>query len=37
LNVDAMVTHRVPFERAAEAYELIDQRPDETLRVVLTY
>jgi threonine dehydrogenase-like Zn-dependent dehydrogenase len=37
LDVDALVTHRVPFERAAEAYELIDRRPDATLRVVLTY
>jgi len=37
LDVDALVTHRIPFERAAEAYELIDRRPDETLRVVLTY
>jgi 2-desacetyl-2-hydroxyethyl bacteriochlorophyllide A dehydrogenase len=37
LAVDALVTHRVPFARAAEAYALIDQRPDETLRVVLTY
>jgi 2-desacetyl-2-hydroxyethyl bacteriochlorophyllide A dehydrogenase len=37
LDVDALVTHRFPFERAAEAYELIDRRPEETLRVVLTY
>jgi 2-desacetyl-2-hydroxyethyl bacteriochlorophyllide A dehydrogenase len=37
LEVDALVTHRFPFERAADAYELIDRRPDETLRVVLTY
>jgi 2-desacetyl-2-hydroxyethyl bacteriochlorophyllide A dehydrogenase len=37
LGVDAFITHRVPFERAAEAYELIDRNPEETLRVVLTY
>jgi 2-desacetyl-2-hydroxyethyl bacteriochlorophyllide A dehydrogenase len=37
LDVDALITHRVPFERAAEAYVLIDQSPEETLRVVLTY
>jgi threonine dehydrogenase-like Zn-dependent dehydrogenase len=37
LNVDAFVTHRVPFERAADAYELIDRRPGEALRVLLTY
>jgi threonine dehydrogenase-like Zn-dependent dehydrogenase len=37
LDADALITHRVPFERAAEAYELIDRHPDEALRVVLTY
>lgn len=37
LTVDPLVTHRVPFARAAEAYELIDHSPEETLRVVLTY
>jgi 2-desacetyl-2-hydroxyethyl bacteriochlorophyllide A dehydrogenase len=37
LEVDELITHRIPFERAAEAYELIDERPEETLRVVLTY
>jgi 2-desacetyl-2-hydroxyethyl bacteriochlorophyllide A dehydrogenase len=37
LDVDALITHRIPFERAADAYELVDKRPDETLRVVLTY
>jgi threonine dehydrogenase-like Zn-dependent dehydrogenase len=37
LDVAAFITHRIPFERAAEAYELIDRRPEETLRVVLTY
>jgi 2-desacetyl-2-hydroxyethyl bacteriochlorophyllide A dehydrogenase len=37
LEVDALVTHRVPFARAAEAYELIDQKPDETIRVLLVY
>jgi threonine dehydrogenase-like Zn-dependent dehydrogenase len=37
LDVDAFTTHRIPFERAAEAYDLIDRRPGETLRVLLTY
>jgi 2-desacetyl-2-hydroxyethyl bacteriochlorophyllide A dehydrogenase len=37
LDVAAFITHRIPFERAAEAYELIGRRPEETLRVVLTY
>jgi 2-desacetyl-2-hydroxyethyl bacteriochlorophyllide A dehydrogenase len=37
LKTDSLITHRIPFERAAEAYELIDQRPEETIKVVLTY
>jgi 2-desacetyl-2-hydroxyethyl bacteriochlorophyllide A dehydrogenase len=37
LDIAAFITHRVPLERAAEAYELIDRRPEETLKVVLTY
>src|SRR6266540_6798800 len=37
LEVDALMTHRIPFARAAEAYELIDRKPDETIRVLLTY
>jgi threonine dehydrogenase-like Zn-dependent dehydrogenase len=37
LDVAALITHRFPFQRAAEAYELVDTRPEETLRVVLTY
>jgi threonine dehydrogenase-like Zn-dependent dehydrogenase len=37
LDVDAFVTHRIPFERAADAYEFIDRRPGEALRVLLTY
>jgi 2-desacetyl-2-hydroxyethyl bacteriochlorophyllide A dehydrogenase len=37
LPLEEMVTHRVPFERAPEAYRLVDERPDETLQVILTY
>ena len=37
LDVDALVTHRIPFAQAGSAYELIDRCPEETLRVVLTY
>jgi 2-desacetyl-2-hydroxyethyl bacteriochlorophyllide A dehydrogenase len=37
LDVAALITHRIPFDRAAEAYELIDRSPEETLRVVLVY
>lgn len=37
LQTDSLVSHRIPFERAAEAYELIDHRPEETVKVVLVY
>jgi threonine dehydrogenase-like Zn-dependent dehydrogenase len=37
LEADALVTHRIPFAQAAEAYDLIDRSPDATLRTILTY
>jgi 2-desacetyl-2-hydroxyethyl bacteriochlorophyllide A dehydrogenase len=37
LRTDGLISHRIPFERAAEAYRLIEERPDEVLKVVLTY
>jgi 2-desacetyl-2-hydroxyethyl bacteriochlorophyllide A dehydrogenase len=37
LDVTDFITHRISFERAEEAYELIDRRPEDTLRVALTY
>ena len=29
------ITHEMPVERAAEAYELLDRRPEDVLQVVL--
>jgi 2-desacetyl-2-hydroxyethyl bacteriochlorophyllide A dehydrogenase len=37
LVLGPLISHRIPFERAAEAYELVDQRPEETVQVILTY
>ncbi|MBF6760999.1 zinc-binding alcohol dehydrogenase, partial [Acinetobacter baumannii] len=37
LPLEELVTHRVPFERAPEAYRLVDENPAGTLQVVLTY
>jgi threonine dehydrogenase-like Zn-dependent dehydrogenase len=37
LRTDGLITHRIPFQQAAEAYELIDQHPEEVVKVVLTY
>jgi threonine dehydrogenase-like Zn-dependent dehydrogenase len=37
LRTDGLISHRIPFERAAEAYQLIEEGPDEVVKVVLTY
>jgi 2-desacetyl-2-hydroxyethyl bacteriochlorophyllide A dehydrogenase len=31
------ITHEMPVERAAEAYDLLDRRPEDVLQVVFTY
>ena len=37
LGLDGLITHRFPFDQAARAYEMVDQHPEETLQVILTY
>jgi threonine dehydrogenase-like Zn-dependent dehydrogenase len=37
LRPSRLITHRFPFEQAAEAYELLDKRPEETGQVLLEY
>ncbi|MDV7350135.1 zinc-binding alcohol dehydrogenase [Halorubrum distributum] len=37
IPADELITHRIPFERAAEAYELLDSATDETVQVILEY
>lgn len=37
LVIGPLITHRIPLARAAEAYDLVDQHPDETVQVILTY
>jgi 2-desacetyl-2-hydroxyethyl bacteriochlorophyllide A dehydrogenase len=37
LHLKELVSHRVPFEEAPGAYQLVDENPDETVQVVLTY
>jgi threonine dehydrogenase-like Zn-dependent dehydrogenase len=32
-----LITHRLPLEEASRAYEMLDQRPEEAVQVVLTY
>jgi 2-desacetyl-2-hydroxyethyl bacteriochlorophyllide A dehydrogenase len=35
LEIEAWVTHRFDMAQAAEAFDLLDQRPEETLQVIL--
>jgi alcohol dehydrogenase len=36
-DLSALLTHEVPIERASEAYELLNERPDDAVQVVLSY
>ncbi len=37
LAVGELISHRVPFERALDAFALLDRHPEQALQVVLTY
>jgi 2-desacetyl-2-hydroxyethyl bacteriochlorophyllide A dehydrogenase len=37
LYLTDLITHRIPLEQAADAYALVDDHPDETVQVILTY
>ncbi|ACV12167.1 Alcohol dehydrogenase zinc-binding domain protein [Halorhabdus utahensis DSM 12940] len=37
LPVESLVTHRIPFEEAPDAYRLLDDQPEDALQVLLTY
>jgi 2-desacetyl-2-hydroxyethyl bacteriochlorophyllide A dehydrogenase len=37
LQLEPLISHRIPLQRAVEAFELVDRRPEETVQVVLTY
>ena len=37
LPVDRLISHRLPFEEAPDAYALLAEHPEETMQVVLTY
>jgi len=37
LHLSPLITHRVPFNRAAGAYVLVERHPEETVQVILTY
>ncbi|HEY6712645.1 MAG TPA: zinc-binding alcohol dehydrogenase [Rubrobacter sp.] len=37
LKLRELISHRIPFEEAPEAYMLLDERPGEALQVIFTY
>ncbi len=37
LQLEPLISHRMPFAHAAEAYRLVDEHPEATVQVVLTY
>src|SRR5215210_540288 len=37
LELRELISHRIPFEEAPEAYMLLDERPGEALQVIFTY
>jgi 2-desacetyl-2-hydroxyethyl bacteriochlorophyllide A dehydrogenase len=37
LRLEPLISHRIPFAQAAEAYRLVDEQPESTVQVVLTY
>lgn len=37
LRLEELVSHRIPFGEAPEAYRLVDERPEETVQVILDY
>ena len=37
IKPEKWITHRFPIEEAAKAYELLDERPQETIQVVFKY
>ncbi len=37
IDSDRLISHRIPFSEAQDAYELLDQQPEPVLQVVMTY
>lgn len=37
LKLENLITHRIPFENAPEAYDMIDRNPEQSLQVLFTY
>ena len=37
LRPTGFISHRIPIDAVAQAYELLDRRPEDALQVVLVY
>ena len=37
LDLMPLITHEIPFERAEDAYRLLDDHPEEATQVVLSF
>ncbi len=37
IHAEHWITHRIPFQRAPEAYSLLDQAPETAIQILLTY
>jgi threonine dehydrogenase-like Zn-dependent dehydrogenase len=37
IDFEPLITHTIPFARAAEAYRMIDEQPEQVVQVVLEY
>ena len=37
LRLKELISHRFPFDRAPDAYRLVDERPGETVQVIFTH
>jgi len=37
LSTESLITHRIPWQEADSAYQLLDEHPEDTVRVAITY
>ena len=37
LKLGELISHRIPFGEAPQAYAMLDERPEEALQVIFTY
>jgi threonine dehydrogenase-like Zn-dependent dehydrogenase len=37
LHLKELISHRFPFDQAPDAYQFVDERPEETVQIILTH